>query len=85
MTDRTSMSILLNSSKQAQAPVYDSPVNSFSIILTLTYSLQLKTIQYLPRTLARSLQLSVFPVPAGPVGLAPFHKYILFIILISFI
>lgn len=27
--------------------------------------------QYLAKTLARSLQLSVLPVPAGPAGLAP--------------
>lgn len=71
MTDNTLISILLNSSKQAQVPVYDIPVKSFCIIFTLIYSLQLKTMQYLPRTFARSLQLSVFPVPAGPVGFAP--------------
>lgn len=31
----------------------------------------MKTIQYLPNALARSLQDSVFPVPAGPAGAAP--------------
>jgi len=31
----------------------------------------LKTIQYLPRDLAKSLQDSVLPVPAGPAGFAP--------------
>jgi ATP-dependent Lon protease len=31
---------------------------------------QLKTIKYLPKTLAKSLQHSVLPVPAGPAGFA---------------
>lgn len=31
----------------------------------------MNTIQYLPKTLAKSLQDSVFPVPAGPAGAAP--------------
>ena len=65
------MSIRLNSSKQVQDPVKASPIKSFSIILTLIWSEQLKTRQNLPSTLARSLQDSVLPVPAGPAGLAP--------------
>lgn len=56
MTDRTSMSILLNSSKQVQDPVYASPENSFSIIWALIWSEQLKTMQYLAKDLAKSLQ-----------------------------
>ncbi len=65
------MSIRLNSSKQVQDPVKANPIKSFSIILTLIWSEQLKTRQNLPSTLARSLQDSVLPVPAGPAGLAP--------------
>ncbi len=71
MTLSTSISILLNSSRQLQLPVNANPINNFSIILTLIYSEQLNTIQYLPNAFDKSLQLSVFPVPAGPYGLAP--------------
>jgi hypothetical protein len=47
------------------------PENSFYIIWALIWSEQLNTIQYRPKDLAKSLQDSVFPVPAGPAGLAP--------------
>ena len=70
ITDKTSTLILLNSSRQIHDPVLAYPMKSFSIILTVFYSEQLKTMQYLARTFAKSLQLSVLPVPAGPAGLA---------------
>jgi hypothetical protein len=66
MTDKTSISILLNSSKQVQAPVEQRPMNSFCSILMLIYSEQLKTTHNRARFRANSLQLSVLPVPAGP-------------------
>jgi len=71
ITDSTSILILLNSSRQLHAPVYTNPENSFAIILYSIWSLQLMTIQKMPQALAKSLVLSVFPVPAGPAGAAP--------------
>jgi hypothetical protein len=71
ITDNTSESIRLNSSKQIQHPVVTYPMNNFSSILISFDSEQLNTIQNFPKILARSLILSVFPVPAGPAGLAP--------------
>jgi len=65
------MSILLNSSKQAHAPYYTSPLNNFFIVTAVIWSEQLNTMQYLPKHLARSLVDSVLPVPAGPAGAAP--------------
>lgn len=65
------MLILLNSSRQAQAPCWARPLNSLFIILAVIWSEQLKTIQSLPRAFARSLVDYVFPVPAGPAGDAP--------------
>lgn len=46
-------------------------MKNFSNIEILISSEQLKTMQYLPKHLARSLQDSVFPVPAGPCKFAP--------------
>lgn len=74
MTDKTSILIRLNSSRQVQEPVIASPKNRLSIILKLIWSLQLNTTQYFPRALERSFVLSVFPVPAGPDGAAPNFK-----------
>lgn len=71
MTDSTSISILLNSSRQAQAPCYAKPLNSRPIILNSIWSEQLNTTQNIPKALARSLVDSVLPVPAGPAGAAP--------------
>lgn len=71
MTDKTSISILLNSSKQAQAPCCASPEKSLLIIWAVIWSEQLKTMQTRARPLARSFVDSVFPVPAGPAGAAP--------------
>jgi hypothetical protein len=56
MTERTSISILLNSSRHVQEPVKASPVNNFSIIRAVIWSEQLKTMQYLPNDFAKSLQ-----------------------------
>lgn len=71
MTDKTSISILLNSSKQDQAPCWASPLNSLFIMLAVIWSEQLKTMQSRPNALAKSLVDSVLPVPAGPAGDAP--------------
>ena len=71
MTESTSISIRLNSSKQAQAPYYDSPENNLPIILYSIWSEQLNTIQSMPKALPRSFVDSVLPVPAGPAGAAP--------------
>lgn len=65
------MSILLNSSKQDQAPYSASPENSLLIILYSICSEQLNTTQNIPIPFAKSFVLSVFPVPAGPAGDAP--------------
>lgn len=39
--------------------------------MAVIWSEQLKTMQSLPKALAKSLVDSVFPVPAGPAGDAP--------------
>lgn len=71
MTDSTSMSIRLNSSRQLQAPCCDRPEKSLPIILQSICSEQLNTMHSIPNPFARSLVDSVFPVPAGPAGAAP--------------
>lgn len=71
MTERTSNSILLNSSKQAQAPQQASPLKNLDIAATSNWSEQLKTIHYLAVAFAKSFVVSVFPVPAGPSGAPP--------------
>jgi hypothetical protein len=71
ITDSTSMLIRLNSSKQAQAPEAANPLKNFPTIITSMESEQLNTTHYLARALARSLVLSVLPVPAGPAGAPP--------------
>ena len=54
MTDKTSMSILLNSSKQHQAPDCANPEKNRPIILKSSPSEQLNTTHCLARALARS-------------------------------
>lgn len=71
ITDKTSISILLNSSRQAQAPCCARPEKSLLIICAVIWSEQLNTIQTLAKPFAKSLVDYVFPVPAGPAGLAP--------------
>jgi hypothetical protein len=45
-------------------------MNRRSIIFTETCEEQLKMMQYLAKSFAKSLQLSVLPDPAGPAGFA---------------
>lgn len=71
MTDKTSKSILLNSSKQDQAPHEARPLKNLAIALKSRPSEQLNTIHYLAKDFERSLTVSVFPVPAGPSGAPP--------------
>ena len=71
MTDKTSRLILLNSSKQHQAPDEASPLKNFPTNWQSIDSQQLKTTHCLARALARSLVVSVLPVPAGPAGAPP--------------
>ena len=68
------MSILLNSSKQAHAPHYASPEKNLPIVFTSKPSEQLNTTQQIAKAFARSLVVSVFPVPAGPAGAPPYYK-----------
>lgn len=65
-TDNTSMSILLNSSKQAHAPELASPLKNLPIAMKSNWSEQLNTTHCLAIALAKSFVVSVFPVPAGP-------------------
>ena len=71
MTESTSMSIRLNSSKQAQAPHWANPEKNRPMVLKSSESEQLKTTHWTARALARSLVVSVLPVPAGPAGAPP--------------
>lgn len=71
ITDNTSISIMLNSSKQAQAPHCANPLNIFAIVLVSKFSLQLNTTHYIATAFAKSLTVSVFPVPAGPYAHPP--------------
>ena len=61
----------MNSSKQAQDPLCASPLKNLPIALKSRPSEQLKTTQCLAKALAKSLTVSVFPVPAGPSGAPP--------------
>ena len=102
ITDNTSISIRLNSSKQHHAPDWAKPEKNFPIIYrhnTVYYTItvhsilymyytitvhsivaitlksrpseQLNTTHCLASALAKSLVVSVFPVPAGPAGAPP--------------
>ena len=68
------MSILLNSSKQAHAPHYANPEKNLPIVFTSNPPEQLNTTHCIASALARSLVVSVFPVPAGPSGAPPYCK-----------
>jgi hypothetical protein len=61
----------LNSSKQLQAPAEISPLKNLAMECVLRPSEQLNTTHYIANALAKSLVLSVFPVPAGPSGAPP--------------
>jgi hypothetical protein len=65
------MLILLNSSKQAQAPAEARPLKNFPTMIKSMESEQLKTTHCLARAFARSLVVYVLPVPAGPAGAPP--------------
>ena len=71
MTERTSMFILLNSSKQHQDPCYESPQKKYwNVIMSILFE-QLKTKQYCPNHFESSFIVSVLPVPAGPKSNPP--------------
>ena len=72
MTDKTSVSILLNSSKQHQQPEDAKPLKNFDIPWILIPSVQLKTLHITPTHFDKSLTDSVLPVPAGPSGAPPY-------------
>jgi hypothetical protein len=65
------MLILLNSSKQHQAPEAARPLKKVATIVCVMSPEQLKTTQCFAKALARSLVDSVLPVPAGPAGAPP--------------
>ena len=67
-TDKISIFILLNSSKQAHNPLAQTPLKNFDIASKSRVLEQLNTKQGLPIFLASSLTVSVLPVPAGPTG-----------------
>jgi hypothetical protein len=71
MTDNTDGIIRLNSSKQHQAPELASPLKNLSIALWVNSGEQLKTTHLIATALAKSLTVSVLPVPAGPSGAPP--------------
>ena len=71
ITDRTPGLIRLNSSKYAHASVYDRPEKKFCNWFQVTASEQLKTTQKLAIAIAKSLTVSIFPVPIGPAGDPP--------------
>lgn len=63
--------ILLNSSKQAQAPADAKPLKNLPTIIKSIESEQLKTTHCFAKAFAKSLVVYVFPVPAGPAGAPP--------------
>lgn len=71
MTLNTSILILLNSSKQAQAPQEMIPLKNAPIIFYSSSGPQLNTLHSLALFFDRSLTVSVFPVPAGPKHAPP--------------
>lgn len=68
------MSILLNSSKQHQAPDCAKPEKNLPIILKSKPSEQLNTTHWIAKAFAKSFVVSVLPVPAGPAGAPPEEK-----------
>ena len=71
MTDKTSIFMRLNSSKQHQAPDAASPLKKVATIVWVMSPEQLNTTQCLANAFARSFVDSVLPVPAGPAGAPP--------------
>ena len=70
-TDKTSMEILLNSSKHPQKPVWARPLKIRAVVSMSICSEQLLTITPKPKFLPKSFTVSVLPVPAGPAGAPP--------------
>ena len=70
ITESTSILMRLNSSKHAHAPQAKS-FEKFSHGDKSRPSEQLNTTHCIAKALARSLVVSVFPVPAGPAGAPP--------------
>lgn len=73
-TESTSVSILLNSSKQHHDPEPAKPLKNLYIAYAVRPSEALKTTQYMPQAFARSFTVSVLPVPAGPSGAPPYWR-----------
>jgi TctA family transporter len=71
ITESTIREILLNSSKQLQAPLVASPLKNLVMAAKLSVEEQLNTNQCLASHFARSLVVSVLPVPTGPSGDPP--------------
>lgn len=67
ITDNTDISIRLNSSKQPQAPHWQSPARIWPTARKSIPSPQLVTTHKRPKAFARSFVVSVLPVPAGPI------------------
>ena len=64
--DRTSISILLNSSKHDQLPPQANPLKNLRRESKLRDDEQLKTKHIFPRLFDNSFAVSVLPVPTGP-------------------
>ena len=62
ITESTSSSMRLNSSKQAHAPAWAKPLKNLPMALKSRPSEQLNTTHCLATALAKSLQVSVLPV-----------------------
>jgi len=75
ITESTSAKIRLNSSKQHQDPVPQSPLKNLHIAIWSMELEQLKTTHCIAHALAKSLTDSVFPVPAGPSGPPPYCNW----------
>ena len=71
ITDKTSILILLNSSKQIQEPQLAKPLKKAATATKSVSYEQLYTTHCLAILFAKSLVDSVLPVPAGPAGAPP--------------
>ena len=71
-----SIIIRLNSSNTEYAPVIDKPQKNLAIDLASRPSEQLKIKQLTYKVLIRSLDVSVLPVPAGPMHYTPMLLHI---------
>ena len=69
--ERTPNSIRLNSSKHAQLPPLANPLKNFTRLSYVKDEEHVKKKHILPRFLANSFVVSVFPVPTGPSSYDP--------------